>query len=126
MKLIKGAVKKVEKIKEDVYLLSFSSPYLAKKSAPGQFLHIKIDPATLLRRPFSVHKIRGNDIFILFRIRGKGTNLLSQYKKGNYLDILGPLGNGFNYSKSIKRNCQHVIVAGGMGVAPLIFLGEKL
>jgi len=133
MKLLKVPVKKIRKIKKDIYLLSFTSYYLAKKSLPGQFLHIKVDSSTILRRPFSVHRVAGNDIFVLFKIRGKGTHLLSQYRKGDFLDIIGPLGNKFNYHfiasprqlpNEYKR--LRILMAGGIGVAPLVFLGEKV
>ena len=111
-------------IKPDVFILRFASKELAKKCRPGNFLHIKIPPA-LLRRPFSIHAVRGNDILILFRVRGKGTLLLSKYKKGDTLNILGPLGKGFVFNKRSPGRI-HILVAGGIGVAPLLFLAQKL
>ncbi|MDP2924139.1 MAG: dihydroorotate dehydrogenase electron transfer subunit [Candidatus Omnitrophota bacterium] len=117
----------LKKLKPDIYLLAFESAYIAQTVRPGQFVHIKIDnKATILRRPFSIHKVNGNTIYILFRMRGRGTKILSQYKPGDTLDIIGPLGNGFNYVQRSTFNVQHILVAGGMGVAPLVFLAGKL
>ena len=124
MKLVKARVKDIQKIKKDIYLVSFNSPYLAKQALPGQFLHLKIDQSLLLRRPFSIHKIKNNTIYIIFRVRGKGTELFSQYKKDTKLDILGPLGNGFDLHEQHKTKAEVIMLAGGMGVAPLVFLAE--
>ncbi len=115
-------VKKLNKIKPDVFLLSFDSAYISKKSQPGQFLHIKIIK-TILRRPFSIHCLRGKTVFVLFRIRGRGTKILSGYKAGDKLSIIGPLGEGFRLN---GRADENILLAGGLGVAPLVFLADKL
>jgi dihydroorotate dehydrogenase electron transfer subunit len=112
-------------VKPDVFILRFTSKALAKKCRPGNFLHIKIPPA-LLRRPFSIHDVKGNDILVLFRVRGKGTLLLSKYQKSDSLNILGPLGKGFVFNKRSSAGRTDILVAGGIGVAPLLFLGQKL
>jgi len=114
-------VKELKRLKKDVYLLSLTSGYLARTSLPGNFLHIKIRD-TILRRPFSIHKVSGNTIYVLFRVRGKGTAILARYRKGDTLDIIGPLGRGFKHT---GRSPQ-ILVAGGIGVAPLVFLAQKL
>jgi len=61
----------------------------------------------------------------LYKVVGKGTTFLSQRKKGEEIDLIGPLGKGFEI-KDLKPQSRVILVAGGMGVAPLIFLGEKL
>lgn len=111
----------IKRLKKDVYLLSFSSAYLAKTSRPGTFLQVKVEKA-ILRRPLSIHKVEGNLIFILFRVRGKGTQALSEKKAGDRLDIIGPLGNGFK----LEKNAFSILVAGGIGIAPLLFLAQRL
>ena len=97
---------------------------VAREALPGQFINIKLndnlDP--LLRRPFSIHKTKGKNIEVLYEVVGQGSKILSQKKAGELLDIIGPLGNGF----SVLGSRLSVIVAGGMGVAPLLFLAEKL
>lgn len=119
----------LKKIKSDIYLLGFKSVYIAGRVSPGEFVHVKVDDkATILRRPLSVHKVKKNLIYILFRVRGRGTKLLSQCKKGDVLNVIGPLGNGFDFKaqSSELRALSNILIAGGMGVAPLVFLAEKL
>jgi dihydroorotate dehydrogenase electron transfer subunit len=90
---------------------------------PGQFLMVRCDDGNkrLLRRPISIHGLRPNATAILFRVMGEGTHWLSQRKSGDRLDILGPLGNGFHI-KSAWRNL--LLVAGGMGIAPMAALAS--
>ncbi len=132
MRDLKVKIKNIRKVKRNIYLLQLYSPFLAQNSLPGQFLHIYIPKSDiLLRRPFSIHKIRNNDVFILFKVRGKATEMLSQRREGDPLDIIGPLGNGFNYrylfgGGELINTRIIVLIAGGIGVAPLLFLAERL
>src|SRR3989339_633845 len=81
------------------FKLTLSSEYISQTAKPGQFVSVRItdgfDP--LLRRPLSIHRVnRAEKTFqLLYEVVGKGTDLLSQKCKGEELDILGPLGNGF-------------------------------
>jgi len=125
VKILKLKVGQIKKIKPDVFVLSFNSPYLAKVGLPGNFLHIKI-ASVILRRPFSIHKVVGNVIYILFRVRGRGTKALSRIKPGEALDLIGPLGKGFDFELKPKEVTANILVAGGIGVAPLVFLAQKL
>jgi dihydroorotate dehydrogenase electron transfer subunit len=97
---------------------------------PGQFVMIRIvegvDP--LLRRPFSVHRPvvrsgRTRGIEVLYKIVGKGTRLLANLRPDDRVDVLGPLGSAFLIPPAAKRTC---IVAGGIGVAPMVFLASHL
>ena len=119
------------------YKIVLSCSPIAKDANAGQFVAIKITDSyeAFLRRPFSIHKLSGPGIEILYEIVGRGTEILSQKKAGEYLDIIGPLGNGFNYKSQVTPSpslgtpfgrSSPVLVAGGMGVAPLLFLAEKL
>jgi len=127
MKQIYTKLESIKRVKPLIYLIEFKSPYIAKKAKPGQFLHIKIeDKVTILRRPFSIHSIKANKVYILFKVRGRGTKLLSQAKKGDCLDIIGPLGEGFKGIDQRAKAKRQIVVAGGIGVAPLVFLGQKL
>jgi dihydroorotate dehydrogenase electron transfer subunit len=102
---------------------------IAHKACPGQFVNIKVSDTVepLLRRPFSIHRVGGLKIEILYERVGKATEILSQRKPGEYLDIIGPLGNGFNQQVPKLSGRQiAILVAGGMGVAPLLFLAQKL
>jgi dihydroorotate dehydrogenase electron transfer subunit len=125
-KIQKIKIIKNYQIKENYFKIVLFNPYLAKNSQPGQFLNIKIDGDIFLRRPFSIHRVKGNNLEILYEVVGKGTEILSQKKKGEYLDVIGPLGKGFNYSILNTQYSIPILVAGGIGVAPLVFLAQKL
>jgi len=81
-----------------------------KKAYPGQFIHIKIIK-TILRRPFSIHCVKGKTVFVLFRIRGRGTKILAEYKTGDKLNMIGPLGKGFSLNIKSSRN---ILLGGGL------------
>ncbi len=108
------------------YKLKLYSPHIYKNAMPGQFVMLRVGETSdpLLRRPFSIHKKNPDKtIEILYKIVGKGTRLLSTIVKGKDMDIIGPLGNGFVIDKKIKN---HILVAGGIGIAPLLFLAQEL
>ena len=117
------------RIGEDYFKLILRSKAIAASALPGQFIQIRVsagdDP--LLRRPVSIHRVNADTLEVLCEIVGKGTQLLSAVKEGGRLDIIGPLGNGFDYggARAPERKVP-VLVAGGMGVAPLVFLAQKL
>jgi dihydroorotate dehydrogenase electron transfer subunit len=105
----------------DTHLVWLESPDIAAAAGPGQFVMVRCGEDTLLRRPLSVHRVDGNRIALLFNIAGRGTLWLSQRKAGDTLDIFGPLGNGFRVDPD-SRNL--LLVAGGIGIAPLRFLAD--
>lgn len=116
-----------EEVAPNIFLIKLSVPSVSQDALPGQFIHIKCskDNYPLLRRPISIHRIdkEKGEIYILFQAKGEGTNLLTQRAVGDDLDIMGPIGNGFTiYTESKKI----IIVGGGIGVAPLLALTEKL
>ena len=111
----------------DGVLFRLIAPEIVKDAQPGQYTLIRCgdgyDP--LLRRPFSFHRIdkKQGAIDILFRIVGKGTTLLAEKNAGDTCDILGPLGNGFKFDDKVNRP---ILLAGGMGVAPLFALADQM
>lgn len=122
---IKVKILSRKEVAPNIYLMRLKTPEIAQDALPGQFVHIKCseDNYPLLRRPLSIHRIdkEKGEIYILFQEVGEGTKLLSQRAAGDDLDIMGPIGNGFNiYPKS--KNI--LIVGGGIGVAPLLALCE--
>jgi dihydroorotate dehydrogenase electron transfer subunit len=76
----------------------------------------------LLRRPFSIHRVNRGQIAFLFNIVGRGTEWLAHRRQGDFLDLLGPLGKGFSVH---PRSYHLLLVAGGIGIAPLVFLAQK-
>jgi dihydroorotate dehydrogenase electron transfer subunit len=104
-------------------------PLIASKAVPGQFIQVRLTDGIepLLRRPFSIHSARGAGVSILYEVIGTGTRIFSQKKPGETLEVIGPLGNGFDISLSRCKGVEvSILVAGGMGVAPLVFLAQKL
>ena len=116
-----------ERLAADCCRISLFSPEIAGSARPGQFLHVRINPGPepLLRRPFSVHAVNREtgEIALLFRVAGRGTALLAEKKKGEFLDVIGPLGRGFTLPAAGQRAA---LVAGGIGIAPLYFLLQML
>jgi dihydroorotate dehydrogenase electron transfer subunit len=112
------------KINEKYFKLTFASKKLSRGVVPGQFLQLQIQPTfdPLLRRPFSYYRIKGERVEVLYEILGRGTGILSQKGKGSRVRILGPLGNPFSKPKAKKTT---VLVAGGIGLPPLVFFAEK-
>lgn len=103
---------------EEVYLISLKTPYTIK-SKPGQFFIIRtnqrLDP--LLGRPFSAFDIEENTIKFLYRIKGKGTVILSKLKKGDKITISGPFGKWYPFPEN-----DFVVIAGGIGIASVFYL----
>ena len=100
------------------------------RAKPGQFVMVRFpnDVAPLLRRPFSIHRLivhegRISGIELLYKVVGTGTEKLALCRKGDALDLLGPLGTHFTIPADTRRV---FIVAGGIGVAPMFFLTATL
>lgn len=105
--------------------MGISAASLTKAAKPGQFVTIRCGESSspLLRRPFCFHRINSSGFEILYEVLGKGTRVLSNIKPGDKINILGPLGNGF----AVPQNGKDVIIiAGGIGVAPLVALFDLL
>jgi dihydroorotate dehydrogenase electron transfer subunit len=126
---IKAKILYNNRVSGNYYHCAVSASRIAACASPGQFVNIKVSQAIepLLRRPLGIHRVRGSGIEILYEVLGPGTRILSQKKPGEYLDIIGSLGTGFDYvSPRHHVTTSPILVGGGMGVAPLTFLAEKL
>lgn len=125
MFIINSPLEEILEINHHIYLLKIFSPELTSVIRPGQFLNIRVSDRVfpLLRRPFSVCDVEGDHLFLMFNIMGEGTNILAHKPIGSDIDILGPLGNGFNLDSNYDTA---VIVAGGLGAAPFPYLTRKL
>lgn len=118
-------VVELTQIENKVYLLKLHCPALTKTTSPGQFVNVRIseNDYPLLRRPFSLCDVEGDNFFLMFNILGEGTKSLARKRPGDTVDILGPLGQGFNIEDDYETA---IIVAGGLGVAPFPFLIRSL
>jgi dihydroorotate dehydrogenase electron transfer subunit len=107
-----------------VCLLEIESSGISAEARPGQFVMVGCDSGygRLLRRPISIHQTAKKLISLLFAVVGTGTEWLSRRRPGDQVDILGPLGNGFSLNSSSR---SILLVAGGMGIAPLCFLARS-
>lgn len=116
--------------------LSLLCPPVAHNARAGQFAHIlpqshageedaswSFDP--LLRRAFSVMDVAGDEFHILFRVEGRGTALLSRAGVGEWLDVIGPLGNGFSVSQ-VEPGQKVLLVGGGVGVPPMVLAAREM
>ena len=114
-----------DRVSEGVGLLILDAPHSAASVCPGQFVHLRIARGTdfLLRRPFSVYRASGERIEILYQVLGAGTRFLAEVQPNDRMDLLGPLGTGWH----IPDDTAHaLLVAGGLGAAPLGMLAEDL
>ena len=113
-----------EEVASKVFVLTIRDKRIASLASPGQFVNIRVRDSyfPLLRRPFSIHYVDADNFKIIYKVIGEGTKILSNYKQGEELDIIGPLGNHFTYA----RYKNFLLIAGGMGVATLYFLATSL
>jgi 2-polyprenylphenol hydroxylase and related flavodoxin oxidoreductases len=95
---------------------------------PGQFVevHVADSPTTFLRRPISVNFVdkEKNELWLLIQIIGDGTRRMSEYKKGDKINLLLPLGNTFSLPEN--KDATVLLVGGGVGTAPMLYLGAQL
>ena len=114
-------------IAPDIYMMELQAPEIAQNANPGQFLHIRCSDTVspLLRRPISIADVdeKTGKMKIIYRVVGEGTHLLCQKTPGNRVDIIGPLGKGFPLP---DRGKTSIIIGGGIGVAPLLYLAKKI
>ena len=113
----------------DIYLLKLTSAKKLPEMIPGQFVQVRVDdsPKVFLRRPVSIHYInkRNNELWLLIQVVGEGTGRMVKYAPGDTLNVMLPLGNGFSAPQA-HENAMLLLIGGGIGVAPLLFLGETL
>jgi dihydroorotate dehydrogenase electron transfer subunit len=108
------------------FLLELQSPEPLPLILPGQFVQALVtgSPSTFLRRPFSIHALdyKKQTLTLLIQIKGEGTRQLGKMREGDTVNLLYPLGNSF----SLPSAKEVLLVGGGCGVAPLLFLAQFL
>lgn len=119
-------VQSCNEIAAKTFILRFNSREIAASAQPGQFVNILaagIGEGPLLRRPFSISRIEGDIVELIFHVVGIGTNILSRKHLGDWIDVVGPLGQPFHGNADYDTA---LLVAGGIGVAPFPFLTNDL
>ncbi|MGL5681793.1 MAG: dihydroorotate dehydrogenase electron transfer subunit [Marinifilaceae bacterium] len=118
-------VKENRRLNADTFVLVLFSKEMPAIQA-GQFVNVKVEhsPETFLRRPISIHNVDVENglLYLMIKIAGAGTAMLSTLKEGDTLNLLLPLGNWFNQPTSGK--C--LLVGGGVGIAPMLHLAKEL
>ncbi|MED3573478.1 dihydroorotate dehydrogenase electron transfer subunit [Cytobacillus praedii] len=116
-------------IAEHIFKLTLQGELVREMNEPGQFVHLKVSDYAepLLRRPISISDINKdeNQFTMIYRAEGRGTALLSERKPGDFVDVLGPLGNGFPIEAASTGETA-LLVGGGIGVPPLYELSKRL
>ncbi len=116
-------------IAKNIFEMKLTGKLVVEINSPGQFVHIRVSDSfePLLRRPISIASVdvEGNEMTIIYRAEGRGTQLLSLKKAGDEVDVLGPLGNGFPVDETLPGETA-VLIGGGIGVPPLYELSKQL
>lgn len=116
-----AAILENKKISENIYKISIEGKFEGK---PGQFYMLKTTNSEfLLPRPISIYDVKEDRVEFLYQVAGEGTKIISKLNEGDYMQVMGPLGNGFEVDK-IKGKIA--IVTGGIGVAPVGMLIRNL
>lgn len=115
-------IKKTE-IANGIFDFVIESEEIAQETQCGQFLHINCGESTFLRRPISICDAQNGEVRFIFEVKGEGTSALSKKEVGDTIDVMGPLGHGFEIKDSVKNP---VIIGGGIGVFPLYKLAKEL
>lgn len=109
-------------------LLKLTSQSLLPEMLPGQFAEIRVDgsPTTFLRRPISINFVdkQRNEVWFLIQLVGDGTRRLAEANSGDTINVVLPLGNA--YTMPQEASDKLLLVGGGVGTAPMLYLGEQL
>ena len=109
------------KIADGIYSMWIETS-AAKEAKPGQFIDVYVnDDSKLLPRPISICEVKDNSLRIVYRVVGGGTKIMSTYQEGDEIQIIGPLGNGFD-----MRDGKAILVGGGIGIPPMVELAKNL
>ena len=114
-----------ERDTDSYFRLVLRAPQIAPLIQPGQFAHVRVPSLkdALLRRPFSIFQVDGDQFSILYKTVGKGTDALSRMKTGEELSVIAPLGHGFTVPK--RGGETPLLVAGGYGMAAMYLLAQR-
>jgi dihydroorotate dehydrogenase electron transfer subunit len=107
----------------DQFIMRIRAPKCAAAARPGSFVHVQCDDAVPMRRPLSIMRVVDDSIDVLYKIVGEGLHSLAGKQPGDTISVLGPIGEPFKVSPERPR-C--LLVGGGVGIPPMVFLAESL
>lgn len=112
-------------IKNNNFLMSFKDKEIAENAKIGQFVEIKAGTGidSLIRKPISIDRVEGDEIFLVYKVVGKGTTAMSKMSSGDKISVIGPLGKGFPEDVGDK---EVLMVAGGIGIGPFPYVIDKM
>jgi dihydroorotate dehydrogenase electron transfer subunit len=107
------------------FVLRLHAPRCAASARPGSFVHVRCDSALPMRRPYSIMRASPREgwIELLYKIVGTGSRALSQHRSRERVNVMGPIGRPFETRRSRPRT---LLIGGGVGIPPMIFLAEQL
>ena len=108
------------KLSDDTYRIALYSEKISNNAKPGQFVSVLCGNLTL-RRPFSIASVNNETFSIIYKVKGQGTDYISKLSIGANVDLIGPIGKGFNI-----ENKKSLLIGAGVGIAPMIFLSQIL
>ena len=121
-------VSSVEALSPKHVLIKLTDSKPLPEMTPGQFVEVRVDgsPSTFLRRPISINFVDrdSNELWLLVAAIGDGTRRLATLQKGDTLNCVLPLGNGFTMPSQPSQKV--LLVGGGVGVAPLLYFGQQI
>jgi dihydroorotate dehydrogenase electron transfer subunit len=109
----------------DQYTLRLQAPKIAAHALPGSFVHLTVNAQRPMRRPISILRVDAKKGYVdlLYKVFGEGTALLAQNKVGESLNLMGPIGKPFEFHPERTRP---LLIGGGVGMPPMIFIAEAL
>jgi dihydroorotate dehydrogenase electron transfer subunit len=118
-----GEVLATEAWPGDQFIMRIRAPKCAAAARPGTFVHINCDATLPMRRPLSIMRVVDDSIEVLYKIVGEGLHLLAEKRVGDRISVLGPIGQPFRPSPD-RPNA--LLIGGGVGIPPMVFLAEAL
>ena len=118
-----GEVISIDAFPGEQFIMRIRAPKCAASAQPGNFVHITCDESLPMRRPLSIMRVGDDWIEILYKIVGHGLRLLSKKKPGDFVSVLGPIGQPFRMS---PKRPNTLLIGGGVGIPPMVYIADWL
>lgn len=118
-----GEVVSIDAFPGEQFIMRIRAPKCAASAQPGNFVHITCDESLPMRRPLSIMRVGDDWIEILYKIVGHGLRLLSKKKSGDFVSVLGPIGQPFRLSPERPNT---LLIGGGVGIPPMVYIADWL